>query len=840
MVDVGIGVPQSLAEWRSRVISDLAYRVFLSIPTERQQPITGSIVASFSLATTERPLPFDFTEPAESVLAVSARGEPVTWEVRDEHVFLPPEVLVPGNNEIRIDFVAGDGSLNRAEEFLYTLFVPDRARVAMPLFDQPDLKARIQLTLEVPADWEAVANGPLREHTRDQGRATFTFAETQPIPTYLFAFSAGRFQIAEAERQGHQLRMFYRETDQEKVERNIEAIFDLHARALDWLEAYTGIPYPFEKLDFVAMPAFQYGGMEHTGAIFYRDRSLFLDQTATQNQHLGRASLIAHEVAHMWFGNLVTMRWFNDVWMKEVFANFMAAKIVNPSFPEVDHELRFLLAHYPAAYGVDRTDGANPIRQELDNLNGAGSLYGAIIYQKAPIVMKHLESLMGEEAFRDGLREYLGRHRYANATWPDLVEVLDPRTEEDLPSWSQVWVNEAGRPTIEIRLELDQTSKSPTIESLALVQSDLTGGDRRWNQRLELLLGYEDRIERLTVHLRDASATVEAARGRPAPLYLLANGAGLGYGNFVLDPASRLYLLDKLPEIDNARVRAVAWVSLWDAMLERQVEPLKLVRLALAAIPVEDDELNLQRVLGYLGGAFWRYLSPTARTELAPEIEALLWEQLELAEQTTRKASYFSAYRDLALTEPGVERLRKLWSGDLEIRGLPFSENDTTDLALALAVRGHPASERILNQQRERITNPDSRLRFDFVRPAASAEIEIRDAFFDSLAEASSRERERWVLDALRLLNHPLRARTSEHYILPSLELLEEIQRTGDIFFPLGWLSTTLGGHNTSTAAATVRQFLKQNPDLAPRLRGKLLQAADPLFRSAEIVRTAE
>ena len=217
------------------------------------------------------------------------------------------------------------------------------------------------------------------------------------------------------------------------------------------MERYTGIPYAFGKFDFVLIPAFQFGGMEHAGKILYNATGLLLDESATQNQLLGRASVIAHETAHMWFGDLVTMRWFNDVWMKEVFANFMAAKIVNPSFPDVNHELRFLLAHYPAAYEVDRTPGANPIRQQLDNLNEAGSLYGAIIYQKAPVVMRHLEALLGEESFRDGLREYLGAHEFANATWNDLIEVLDRRTPADLRSWSRVWVEQPGRPVIVTR-----------------------------------------------------------------------------------------------------------------------------------------------------------------------------------------------------------------------------------------------------------------------------------------------------------------------------------------------------------------------------------------------------
>ena len=181
------------------------------------------------------------------------------------------------------------------------------------------------------------------------------------------------------------------------------------------------------------------------------------------------------------------MTWFNDVWMKETFANFMAAKIVNPAFPEVNHELRFLLAHHPAAYGIDRTAGANPIRQPLDNLNEAGTLYGAIIYQKAPIVFAHLERLIGETALRDGLREYLADHSYGNAGWAELIAILDGRTTEDLAAWSGTWVEESGRPRVEVALATD----GETITELAVRQSDPVGGGAGiWNQRLDLRLGY--------------------------------------------------------------------------------------------------------------------------------------------------------------------------------------------------------------------------------------------------------------------------------------------------------------------------------------------------------------
>ena len=269
--------------------------------------------------------------------------------------------------------------------------------------------------------------------------------------------------------------MFHRETDAAKVARNRDAIFDLHARSLDWLENYTGIPYPWGKFDFLLVPSFQFGGMEHAGAIFYNAPALLLDPSATQDQQLGRASLIAHETAHMWFGDLVTMRWFNDVWMKEVFANFMAAKIVNPSFPAINHELRFLLAHYPAAYDVDRTPGTNAIRQRLDNLNEAGSLYGAIIYQKAPIVMRQLEGILGEASFRDGVRQYLDERPFGNATWPDLIAVLDGRTPEDLAAWSRVWVEETGRPSIAHRSHGGGRAHRTSADSSSAIPSPIAG-----------------------------------------------------------------------------------------------------------------------------------------------------------------------------------------------------------------------------------------------------------------------------------------------------------------------------------------------------------------------------
>ena len=602
-------------------------------------------------------------------------GAPVDFEAREEHVIVPAGALSPGHNVVDIEFTAGDGSLNRQDDFLYTLFVPDRARFAFPLFDQPNLKARFRLQLDVPAAWRAVANGSLASQEARGDRAVLTFTETQAISSYLFAFAAGEFQVEEAERDGRRMAMYHRETDRERIERNADAIFDLHGSALAWLEEYTGIPFPFEKFDFVLVPAFQYGGMEHPGAIFYRADSLLLDESATQNAQLGRASLIAHETAHQWFGDLVTMTWFSDVWMKETFANFMAAKIVNPTFPEVDHDLRFLLAHHPAAYGVDRTAGANPIRQPLDNLNEAGTLYGAIIYQKAPIVFAHLERLIGEETLRDGLREYLEAHAYANASWTDLIAILDARTTEDLAAWSRTWVEENGRPRVEVALQTD----GDAIARLAVRQSDPAEAGRLWNQRLDVRLGYDgSESNTLAVQLRDAEAVVAEAAGLPAPDYVLANGGGLGYGLMALDPRTQDYLLAELPSIDDALTRAIGWVSLWESLLEGEVDPEALIDLARRALPTEADEQNVSRILGYLTSTYWRYLTPERRAALAPEIEALLWEGTAAAGSRSLAAAWFGAYRNVALSADATARLERIWREEEQVPGRFRSPSGTS------------------------------------------------------------------------------------------------------------------------------------------------------------------
>ena len=829
-LDPNLGISESLARERAARTADVRYDLAFIVPAVRSQAVGVREVVRFALKDAAAPLILDFAPDRSGFLKrVEVNGVETQVRQVNGHIIVPVASLRAAENAISIDFNAGDASLNRSDDFLYTIFVPARAHEAFPCFDQPDLKARWSLSLDVPEGWQMLANGSELERVSEAGRMRVRFSQTAPISTYLFAFAAGKFNVEQGEREGRTFRMFHRETDAAKVARNRDAIFDLHAAAIKWLEAYTGIPYPFGKFDFFLVPAFQFGGMEHPGAIFYNASGLMLDESATQEQLLARASVISHETSHMWFGDLVTMKWFDDVWMKEVFANFMAAKIVNPSFPNVNHDLRFLLEYYPSAYGVDRTAGTNEIRQPLANLNEAGTLYGAIIYQKAPIVMRQLESLVGPSGFRDGVRQYLKKNAYGNATWPDLIQILGGHTTENLAAFSHAWVEERGRPII----RQDARFSNGTIDRLAFTQQDpYSNRGLVWNQRISVTVG-GDTPRSIPVQLNMMHVDVPSARRLPAT-FVLANGGGIAYGEIHLDPASLSWLAKNVASVPDELTRGSAWVTLWDAVLDDEVRPEAFMESMLKAVPLEKNELITTRILGYAREDYWRYTAPEARLRLAPRLEAALRAGLDAAPTQTAKSVWFSALRDVAQTAPTLEWLTRVWRHAEKVPGLTLSETDDIRLAEELAVRGVEDAPKILDEQYTRTQNPDRKAQFAFVRPALSADPIERDKWFSALADVANRRREPWVLEGLRYLHHPLRESSSEKYIEPSLTLLREIQRTGDIFFPKRWTDATLGGHRSPAAAAIVRTFVDGLPQSYPLpLRRVILSSADELFRAA-------
>ncbi|MFT7049165.1 MAG: aminopeptidase N [Halioglobus sp.] len=814
------GVSQQLAQFRSSLISDINYRLALDVPAQAGEAIAGHIVISLKLADAESALQLDFRESADNIKTVRSNGHASAYSFDNEHIVIPSSELKAGHNEIEVSFVAGAGSLNRNPEYLYTLFVPDRARTAFPLFDQPDLKATYELTLGVPEGWVALSNAPVAALETIAGRTQYRFQKSDLISSYLFSFVAGKFDTITRKRNGRSMTMLHRETNATKLQRNLDAIFDLHADSIDWLETYTGIPYPYQKFDFALIPTFQYGGMEHVGAIQYRASSLLLDESPSQMKLLSRASLIAHETAHMWFGDLVTMQWFDDVWTKEVFANFMAAKIVNPGFPDIDHDLNFLVRHYPSAYSVDRTAGANAIRQQLDNLNEAGQMYGDIIYNKAPIMMRQLEALIGEDKFREGLQEYLQTYAFGNATWPDLVSILDNKSAQNLRAWSDVWVNTSGRPQFE-RVDDNKT------DGYTLVQVDASGGKRIWPQQFEVSMHTAGKVYTNTV-LSTNTNTPIANNRVGAVSHWLFNADGFGYGQFPAALAN-LEIWDQLSEVE----KGSELINLYEQFLAGSGAEVEPYFAALQKIVgSEKNQLTLNLALHQVHRIYWSFTTAEGRLQRAAKLEPLLWQSMLDESLSSRKKIYFDAFADIALSPGAMQKVYEVWSAESKIDKLKLSENDRIDLAQNLAIKMPGRADDIISTQIANTDNPDSQRKLRFLAPSVSSSKAERDRFFTSLALAENRQIESWVLEALQNLHHPLRVAGSQQYLLPSLELLQEIQVTGDIFFPKSWLDATLQNYNSTSAVRTVTRFLEERPNYNKQLRMKILQSGDMMIRA--------
>lgn len=780
------GVPLSLAQWRSSIVSDVEYDIFLSIPECAGDDIVARETVSF-LSAKKADAVLDFHAPSDGDAVVRIGSEPVPARIADQHIIIPSEYIVKGRNVIDIEFVAGQSALNRREGYVYTLFVPDRARTVFPCFDQPDIKARFALTLEIPSHWKAVSNAPVKEEDCGYGqspaaglpelrddRRRIAFTQSDPLPTYLFAFAAGEFEYQYFEEYG--LGAYHRATDPAQAAQIPDIAKEVRF-AIDWLEDYTGMPYPFAKYDFVLLPGFQFGGMEHAGATFYNDTRLLLSANPTPDEVLRRLELIAHETAHMWFGDAVTMKWFNDVWTKEVFANYFAAEITAPMFPQVNHELNFLRTYKAAAMAQDRTEGRTAIRQGLDNMNNAGLVYNDIIYNKAPVMMRKLASMMGPEAFRDGIREYLATFKYGNATWDDLVEILAAHTDADMKSFSRQWVDYPYWP----EYQAWSCSDAEDFGTYGFIRLTPVQADSIMSAR----------------PLGNALSPEAAAISLPS------------------DPVRRLALLMNLNE---NYLKNVFTDSQWLDFLIRTLEK-------------EEDTLIAATIAGYMSSPLMRMSCFCPGTE-SQSFEAALLKMAGIHHILSVRTLLLRLLAKYATSGEVVGSLYAVWSEGKDVR---LSQSDFMMMAYELAVRLPEQADAIVSAQKARLSDPDVISRFDFISRAVNPSESYRDSLFDSLSDPQQRKIEPWTQSVLYYLNHPLRnAGTggSVKYIRPALELLPEIQRTGDIFFPSGWCSNLLAGHLSEEAYDAVHQYLDEHKDLNPMLRSKILQASFNLDRT--------
>ncbi len=816
------GVSKELADHRVEQIKDLQYKLHFNIPSQIDSSVTGEVKIEFTTPTKDDII-LDFFAPKESVLAVKCNGENSNYTFNNQHIIISRGNIKKGENSIEIHFISTDRALNRRDEFLYTLLVPDRARTLFPLFDQPSLKAQYTLSLNVPKGWVAVANGPLTmEHIKKKGdHNTLHFNTTKPISSYLFSFVAGKFSYVSKERNGKEHRIYHREKDEYNIQQ-FDQIFAELFHSLDWLEEYTAIEYPFAKYDMVLVPGFQYGGMEHVGSTIYNASTMFLSKSATINNRISRVKLIAHETAHMWFGDYITMSWFNDVWTKEVFANFFAAKITAPLFPELD-EKQTMLNYFSAAYSEDRTIGGTSIKQELDNMQYAGLIYNSIIYNKSPIVLNMIYEMLGEDQFQNAVREALNTYSYDCATWEQWVEIFDKHSDKNITEWAYNWMYKSGMPQISYNLNDNK---------LTIYQEDNKDRGLIWEQKLNFAaISQSGEREEKTVNLTEQSGEIEFSF---TPKYIQPNNDGNGYGFFKMDRASIEYTISNFKNLNSATQKRMALINLYDNLLQnREVSMEYFITQMLQNLQTERDPLVYSTTLGYISTLYKTYLQPKEGDEaykrVGKIIDSQLWQLYDNNPNKSIKSSLFRQIYALKISDNTKERLYNIWNRTES--GFTLGERDYIDLSLHLALAYPKKALKIIESQKERITNKDMLQEYNFVSRALSPNKDDRDKIFQSLLNEENRRVEKWASSAMSFLVTKRDGVEPIEYIIPALQKLPEIQRTGDIFYPQGWCSSLLQGYNSEQAYKKVNEYLKNNPDIHPLLKSKLLISADHLYK---------
>jgi aminopeptidase N len=836
------GISRVLAQWRSGKYADVRYTLQLELAPALDR-VRGSVRMQWRVTGMPADLVLDW-RPASVPGLESARlgqvrvnGAPVDAQVVNDHVIVPASLLHTGENELQAELespvhVAGtavtryrdreDGS-----DYVYTLLVPADASSLFPCIDQPDLKARFVLDLSVPAGWTAVSNAPAVHTQAAADGMRFVFAPTEPISTYLFAFAAGPFVELSDDAGG--VRLFVRRSREPQARAAAAEVLRLNRAAMRYFADYFAQPFPFAKYDLVLLPEFAYGGMEHAGAMFLREDAVLFPFQPASTDLVRRAQLIFHETAHQWFGDLVTMRWFDDLWLKEGFANLMAYKAAQALLPDIDAR-NALRALKVSAYRTDVTPGTTPIWQELHNLSAAKSAYGNIVYSKAPGVLHQAEFFLGEPVFQQAVRDFLVRHRYASASWHDLVTALERASGRDLQAWSKVWVERAGVPEVRVTQE---RGADGAPAALWLTQHDSQGAGGIWPQRLKLLLVYADGSRAVQeILLEHAETRVALPAGRPAPSLVFANFEDRGYGVFLLDTHTRAVLQAELGRIDDAFLRALLWDAMWEAVRRGELSPSAWLELALRELPAERDDITVTGLLSNLLTALRWYLHDDQRDGLQSRVEAMLETQMHGAATLSQRIAYFRTYVAAARSPQARAALKRLLAGTAQLPGLTLRSAERYRVLGALTAAGDADAPALLAAETAADTTDDGR-RFAYAARAARADPAQKAAYFEAYLHDPALP-ERWIEESLAAFNQVEQEMLTLAYLEPALLALPRLKRERRIFFVNGWLAAFIGGQRSAAAVDVVERFL-QREDLDIDLRRKVLEAADGLRRTVRI-----
>ncbi|MFR0603328.1 aminopeptidase N [Bifidobacterium pseudolongum subsp. globosum] len=695
---------------------------------------------------------------ADEVTSVTLNGE----SVEPGEVFADDRIALNNlreRNEVVVTAVCrysttGEG-LHRSVDpsdgnvYLYSQFeVPDARRV-YAVFDQPDLKAVFRFSVLAPCSWIVTSNMPV-ERTEDTDQMTldgtlgtkpaeyakrWTFAPTPTMSSYLTAICAGPYAEWHTTYQNEDGRtipmaQYCRQALKDDFAKDVDYLFDITKKGFAFYAKTWGVPYPYAKYDQIYVPEYNAGAMENIGMVTIRDLYVFSSKV-TDALAERRVVTVLHELAHMWFGDYVTMKWWNDLWLNESFAEFTSTLATAEATEWKDAWATFCSGEKSWALNQDQLSTTHPIVAPINDLNDTYVNFDGITYAKGASVLKQLVAYVGRSEFFEGINHYLYRHAYSNATLNDLLTELEGTSGRDLKTWSAQWLEQAGINTIATDLH---TAQDGTISELTLHQFAPTDHPVLREHRLAVGFYNEDeesgkvvRTDRIELDVAGEATTVTEAAGKPRPQFLLTNDDDLTYTKLRFDDESLAFATANLCRFDDALARAVIWLALWDMTRDGELAASDFIGTTLKLLSTETESTTFRYALACLSTTVWHYTDRTKRAAIAQHTAQAL---LDLAKQapagSDMQFQLISAYLTYGVEGDSAfaDTVRGLLSGSLVLEGLELDNNFRWSLVRALSSI-NAIDEADIQQELERKDTTENR-EFALAARAARATAEAK------------------------------------------------------------------------------------------------------------------
>lgn len=705
------------ARARSLRLSNTSYQLTFELDGESPE-FPGSVEMRFNLSKAEEPLTVDFV--GGKVQRIAVNGVDTAIDYNGYFIHLSPSELRNGLNVVEIDFshpYSNDGSgLYRfrdpldGRDYLYTDFEPYDANRLFPCFDQPDLKATYATNVTVPSEWEVISIVQESAIEKVGNLKRWTFPESARISTYIYALHAGNY-VSWSEHAGNiPLRLFARASMSEFV--RTEDWFTPTKQGFEFFQSYFDIPYPFSKYDQVIVPHFNAGAMENLGAVTYSERFLTRGQV-TRPQRRSLASVIMHEMAHMWFGNLVTMDWWNGLWLNEAFATFMANLALENATEFKDVSVSAFQSD-TSAYRADERETSHPIEQPTPNTDAAFANFDAITYNKGSAVLSQLRHLVGPDKFRDGVSKYLKRHSYGNTTIDDFLSAIGESADIDLKNWAETWLNQPGTNGVSVDYTCDETS----MTSLALHQSAPSDWPILRTHRAQLGLytftsvGVEEDLLPVTYTGARTQVPVDDIS---CPDATYANHGNWDFVRVDFDQNAMNQLANQIATFDDPLQRSMLWYSIYEMVLYQRIPPNEFIRFTIESLPGEPNDDVKRQVLGSMMSA-WSYVRRLAPEKtvnsISKSIETFLWDRLSVSQPgSDRQLHLFDTYTSAVTTSTGLARLASFLAEGSVPAGIQFDHDRRWNVLQTLTAHDHPNAPALLEEQMAIDTSDSGRLR---------------------------------------------------------------------------------------------------------------------------------